>query len=63
MKGTVKWFNNKKGYGYIIGEDEKEYFVHYTNIVSEGFKTLKENQEVTFDTTSTEKGIMAINVK
>lgn len=49
MKGTVKWFNPRTGYGFITGEDGDDYFVHYTSIQSDGFRTLKENTEVTFD--------------
>ena len=64
MKGTVKWFNVKKGYGFIT-EDEtgKEYFVHYTNIQSKSnFKKLDEGQKVTFDLEDNPKGTMAVNV-
>ena len=42
MQGKVKWFNQEKGFGFIVGEDEKEYFVHYSQIRQEGFKTLEE---------------------
>lgn len=62
MKGKVKFFNEKKGYGFITGEDEQDYFVHYTEIVGEGFKTLGEGEEVTFSTRPAERGPMAINV-
>ena len=48
MEGTVKWFDEKKGYGFITAE-EKDYFVFYTSIQAEGFKTLKEGQNVSFD--------------
>ena len=48
-KGTVKWFNAEKGYGFITGEDGNDVFVHFSAIVSDGFKTLNENQSVTFD--------------
>ena len=63
MNGTVKWFNAKKGYGFITGEDQKEYFVHHTAIVSEGFRTLDEGENVTFDVETAEKGLTAVNVK
>ena len=51
MKGTVKWFNDQKGYGFITPEDgSKDLFVHHTAIQSEGFRSLAENQKVEFDT-------------
>lgn len=63
-KGKVKWFNDKNGYGFIIPEDgSKELFVHYSAIQGEGYKTLKEGQEVEFDVENTEKGLKAVNVK
>ena len=49
MKGKVKWFDGKKGYGFITGEDGKEVFVHYSGIVKDGFKALNEKQEVEYD--------------
>lgn len=49
MRGTVKWFNPRTGYGFITGEDGNDYFVHYTSIQTDGFRTLKEKKEVTFD--------------
>lgn len=63
FKGKVKFFNNKKSYGFITGVDGKDYFVHYTGILMEGYKTLKENQEVSFSVLNTPKGAQAINVK
>lgn len=62
MKGTVKWFNDQKGYGFIIGEDGKEYFVHFSSITGEGYRTLKEGAEVTFESTSSDKGFEAKQV-
>ncbi|MGI6107355.1 MAG: cold shock domain-containing protein [Lachnospiraceae bacterium] len=62
MKGTVKWFNNQKGYGFISDESGKDVFVHYTGIKSEGFKSLDEGQAVEFDITEGTKGPQAINV-
>ena len=60
--GKTKWFSEKKGYGFITGDDGKDYFVYFKDINMEGFKTLKENQEVTFDTKETERGTSAVNV-
>lgn len=51
MKGTVKWFNNQKGYGFISDEAGNDVFVHYTGLNMEGFKTLEEGQEVEYDVT------------
>lgn len=57
MNGTVKWFDPRKGYGFILGEDGEDYFVHYTAIVQEeGFRTLRENAAVTFDVMTDEEG-------
>ena len=63
MKGVVKWFNDKKGFGFIQGEDGKDVFVHFSGIQSEGFKTLKEGIAVTFDVIDSDKGPKADNVK
>jgi len=62
MKGKVKWFSKSKGYGFITGEDGKEYFVHWQSIKEEGYKTLIENDNVEFKAIETEKGIQAIEV-
>ena len=61
-KGTVKWFSDQKGYGFITGEDGKDVFVHYSGLNMEGFKTLKEGQNVEYDVTDGEKGPQATNV-
>ena len=62
--GTVKWFNNSKGYGFIVPDDsEKDVFVHFSNIETEGYKTLEEGQKVEFETAEGEKGPEATNVK
>ena len=61
-KGTVKWFNNQKGYGFICDEQGNDVFVHYTGLNMEGFKTLEEGQEVEFEITEGAKGPQAINV-
>ena len=60
MKGNVKFFNESKGYGFLLGEDGKEYFVHMTGI-NEGVK-LNENDAVTFDVEEGERGPKAVNV-
>ncbi len=62
-QGKVKWFNNAKGYGFIIedGEDE-DLFVHFSSIQMEGYKTLKAGQAVTFDKQPSDKGIHAVNI-
>jgi len=62
-KGTVKWFNGTKGYGFITNaETGEDVFVHFTGIVAEGFKTLEEGQNVTFDITEGSRGPQATNV-
>ena len=63
MKGTVKWFNNDKGYGFITGEDGVDYFAHYTKILGEGFKTIQQGQTVSFDVEEGSKGPNAINIQ
>ena len=63
MEGKVKWFDSKKGYGFIITEEGKEIFVHYTGIVKEGFKALNEGQLVTYEIGNGDKGEQAINVQ
>lgn len=61
--GTVKWFNENKGFGFIKPEDgSQDVFVHFTAIKEEGFKTLAEGQEVEFDIVQGEKGLQAANV-
>ena len=63
-KGTVKWFNDTKGFGFITNsETGEDVFVHFSGIVAEGFKTLKEGQAVTFDVEEGAKGPQAVNVK
>lgn len=63
VKGTVKWFNEKKGYGFLSQENGNDVFVHYTSITADGFKTLKEGDAVEFEVQDGPKGPQAINVK
>jgi len=63
MQGKVKWFNDSKGYGFITGEDGKDLFCHFSGIISEGFKSLKEGDACEFDIEQSDKGPKAINVK
>ena len=60
--GTVKWFNARKGYGFIATPDGRDVFVHYSSIAGDGFKTLDEGDHVTFDIVEGEKGLKAQNV-
>jgi len=62
MKGTVKWFNATKGYGFITSEDGNDVFVHFSAIQMEGFKTLEEGQTVSFEVVEGDKGPQAANV-
>lgn len=62
FKGTVKWFNNQKGYGFIQDESGKDISVHYTGLNMPGFKSLEEGNEVEFDIVQGEKGPQASNV-
>lgn len=61
-KGTVKWFNNQKGYGFISDETGNDVFVHYSGLNMEGFKSLDEGQDVEYDVTEGAKGPQAVNV-
>ena len=61
-KGTVKWFNNQKGFGFISDEAGNDVFVHYTGLSMDGFKSLTEGQSVEYDVVSGEKGPQATNV-
>ena len=62
-EGTVKWFNGKKGYGFIKQDDGNELFVHYSSIEMPGFKTLFEGDKVSFEVEKTDRGPQAVNVK
>ena len=61
--GTVKWFNDAKGYGFISQEGGEDVFVHHTAIQMDGFRTLKEGERVEFDVTQGPKGLQAANVR
>lgn len=62
LKGTVKWFSDKKGYGFIEQEDGPDVFVHFSGIAGDGFKTLAEGDQVTFEIQEGPKGASAVNV-
>ena len=62
-KGTVKWFNAEKGYGFVTREDGSDVFVHFSGLNMEGFKTLEEGAAVEFDITDGAKGPQAVNVE
>lgn len=60
--GKVKWFDPKKGYGFIIGEEQQDVFVHYTSIAGEGFRALKDGEVVDYELVKSDKGFQAHNV-
>lgn len=62
-KGSVKWFNNQKGYGFICNENGEDIFVHYSGLNMDGFKSLTEGESVAFDIIEGSKGRQAINVE
>lgn len=61
-RGTVKWFNDSKGYGFITESSGEDVFVHHSQIVAEGFRTLKEGEEVEFELEETDRGLQAAQV-
>jgi len=61
-EGTVKWFNEKRGYGFISTPDGADVFVHYSNVSGDGFRTLSEGDRVSFDLVESDKGLRAQNV-
>jgi CspA family cold shock protein len=62
MNGTVKWFNAEKGFGFITAEDGKDIFAHFSQIKTDGYKTLEEGQKVSFDVAQGQKGPQAENI-
>ena len=63
MNGTVKWFNAEKGFGFVTGEDGNDAFAHFSQIKSDGFKSLDENQKVSYDVVKGPKGLQAENIE
>lgn len=62
LEGTVKWFSDKKGYGFITRDGEDDIFVHYSSIQGDGFRTLREGEKVVFEVVTGERGMKATNV-
>jgi CspA family cold shock protein len=63
VKGTVKWFNERKGFGFLSQDNGEDVFVHYSSIQSSGFKNLTEGQAVEFEVQKGPKGLQAVNVR
>lgn len=63
IDGNVKWFDSKKGYGFIIGPEGEDVFVHYTSIDGDGFRSLREGEQVEYELLRTDKGLQAGHVK
>jgi len=63
MVGTVKWFNKKRGYGFIVNPEGKEVFVHHTKIEMDGFRELREGEKVEYEQATTPKGVSAFHVR
>ena len=63
MKGTVKMFNKEKGYGFIHGEDNKDYFFHYSALIMDSYKTAEQGEHVEFEVQESDRGPRAANVK
>jgi CspA family cold shock protein len=61
--GTVKWFDSKKGFGFILNAEGKDVFVHFSSIEGDGFRSLKDGEQVEYEQTSGDKGLLAKNVK
>jgi CspA family cold shock protein len=60
--GNVKWFDRKKGYGFIVGPDGRDVFVHYSNIIGDGFRSLRDGESVKYELVETDKGLQANQV-
>ncbi len=63
MQGTVKWFDSKKGYGFIVGPEGKDVFVHFSVIEGEGFRSLRDGEQVDYEYREGDKGLLANSVK
>lgn len=63
LTGTVKWFDSKKGFGFIVNADGKDVFVHFSSIEGDGFRALKDGESVEYEPTEGNKGLMAKNVR
>jgi CspA family cold shock protein len=63
LQGKVKWFDSKKGFGFIIGPEGQDVFVHFSRILGDGFRSLKDGEEVEYELQQGEKGLHAQNVK
>ncbi len=63
LTGSVKWFDPKKGYGFIVGEEGKDVFVHYSCIEADGFRTLRDGDEVEYELRESDKGLQAASVR
>lgn len=61
--GNVKWFDRKKGYGFILGPEGQDVFVHYSSIQGDGFRTLRDGEQVEYDLVKTQKGLQAAEVR
>jgi CspA family cold shock protein len=61
--GTVKWFDSKKGFGFIVNSEGKDVFVHFSTIEGEGFRALKDGEQVEYEQTQGNKGLLATNVR
>lgn len=61
-KGTVKWFNSQKGFGFICDEEGNDVFVHFSGLAMDGYKTLEDGQSVVFDVEKGNRGLQAVNV-
>ena len=61
-EGTVKWFDDRKGFGFIERENGEDVFVHFSNVSMEGFKSLEQGEKVSFDVEKTDRGLQAVNV-